>query len=841
VTGQSIIEGWFAAQGWQPFPFQRDVWQAYRAGESGLIHSPTGTGKTYAAWLGPVIDWLDQNPNNPAPISSKRGKRRSGDDFPPLHVLWITPLRALASDTADSLRAPLEALNIPWSVETRTSDTAASVRARQRERLPTALITTPESLSLLLTRPNAQDLFSTLKLVVADEWHELMGTKRGTQVELALARLRRWNPDLRTWGLSATMGNLDIALQALIGVADDATGAIPTGQMFGGVAKAIAIDSIIPPHIERFPWAGHLGITLLPQVLDIIEANRTTLIFTNTRFQTERWYQAILEARPEWAGEIALHHSSLDVKTREWVENSLRAGTLRCAVCTSSLDLGVDFPTVQRVLQVGSPKGVARLIQRAGRSGHQPGAESRVTCVPAHALELMEVSAAREAMQRGEIEDRVPVEKPLDVLVQHLVTIGLGGGFTPDDLYREVRTSWAYRDLTPVEWDWALNFVTQGGAALKNYAQYSRVVPEDGRYTVPNPQIAQLHRMSIGTIMGDSTLDVYFLRGGRVGSVDESFVSRLKPGDRITLAGKTLEFVMLRDMKVWVRKASKGRGIIPAWYGGGLPLSEQLTGFIRDRMAQAQQGVYADAEMAALQPIWRLQAAVSALPAADQLLIECTKTREGHHLFMFPFEGRFVHEGLAVLVAYRIARHQPITFTITATDYGFELLSADLVEVEAARAAEWLSLDNLDADLIHSLNAAEMARRQFREIARTAGLVISKYPGGGKTMRQLQASSSLIYDVLAKYDQANLLLTQAEREVMQRQLEKSRMYRALQRIAAGEIVIRQMARPSPFAFPLLVERLRQTTVSSETLEDRIRKMQASYEQWADKVTTRRHK
>jgi ATP-dependent Lhr-like helicase len=820
--GEAEIERWFAEQGWQPFAFQREVWRDYLHRKSGLIHSPTGTGKTYAAWLGPLIEWLDETPDQTT--------------APLLRVLWITPLRALASDTATSLRAPLEYLNIPWTVETRTSDTSSSVRNRQRERLPSALITTPESLSLLLTRTNAQQLFADLRLVVVDEWHELMGTKRGVQIELGLARLRHWNPNLRIWGISATMGNLQTALHALIGVTD-ALDQSPKGRMIGGIAKPIAIDSIIPPQVERFPWAGHMGLSLLPQVLAAIEASKTTLIFTNTRSQTERWYQALLEARPDWAGEIALHHSSLELSTRTWVENSLRKGTLRCAVCTSSLDLGVDFPTVERVLQIGSPKGVARLIQRAGRSGHQPGAESRVTCVPTHALELMEVSAAREAMQQGHIEARLPIEKPFDVLVQHLVTVGLGDGFTHDALYHEVRTTWSYRNLTAEEWDWLLDFVVHGGPALKNYAQYRRVVYDGERYTVQDAEVARLHRMSIGTILGDSTLEVQYLRGGKIGTIEESFVSRLKRGDIFTLAGKTLEFVMLRDMKVWVRKSKKGRGLIPSWYGGSLPLSEQLTEFVRSRIALAHDGKYVDAEMLALRPLYELQAHWSVLPTPNQLLVETTKTREGYHLFIFPFEGRLVHEGLAVLVAYRIAQSQPITFTITVNDYGFDLLSADPVESDSETVAGWFSTKYLDVDLIQSLNAAEMARRQFREIARVAGLVISNFPGGRKTIRQLQVSTSLIYDVLAQYDPDNLLLTQARQEVMQRQLEKNRLLNALQRIESGEIIIKNVPRPTPFAFPLVVEFLRQT-VSSETLEQRIRKMQMSYEQWADKETTR---
>ena len=817
---------WFHAQGWTPFPFQQAVWQAYLQDESGLIHSPTGTGKTYAAWLGPLMEWVKENP---PPYQTTRRNLA-----PPLRVLWITPLRALAADTETALVQPLLDLNLPWTIETRTGDTTATVRNRQNTRLPTALITTPESLSLLLARENAAELFRDLRAVIVDEWHELMATKRGVQVELALARLRRWQPALRTWGLSATMGNLDVALRTLLGVAAYATGEIPSGQLIqGDQSKTLVFDSVIPARVDRFPWAGHLGLTLLPQVLDLIAASKSTLVFTNTRSQTERWFQEILEARPEWAGEIALHHSSLELKTRTWVENELRAGTLRCVVCTASLDLGVDFPTVDRVLQVGSPKGIARLMQRAGRSGHQPGAVSRVTCVPAHALELLEVSAAREAMRTGHIEDRRPVEKPLDVLVQHLVTIGLGGGFRAEELYREVRTTQAFHTLTPAEWQWTLDFVTIGGAALNSYEQYRRVTEDDGRYLVKNRQVAQAHRMSIGTILGDATLEVQYLSGGKIGNIEESFAARLKPGDKFSLAGKVLEFVRLRDLKVWVRRAKGSKGLIPRWYGGSLPLSDELTEALRNRLAEARNGHYADAEMQALQPLFALQTKWSAIPGPDELLIEQTKTRDGHHLFFYPFEGRLVHEGLAALTAYRLAQRQPITFTLAANDYGFELLSPEPVTLDEALVRELLTTDNLLADILESMNASEMARRQFREIARVAGLVLQRFPGGRHTIKQLQVSSSLIYDVLVKYDQTNLLLDQAQREVLQRSLEQSRLQRALLRIQQGTILVRPTVRPTPFSFPLLADHLRHT-VSSETVADRIRKMQLTYERWADK-------
>jgi ATP-dependent helicase Lhr and Lhr-like helicase len=561
INQKTLIHDWFTAQGWTPFPFQEEVWQHYRNSESGLIHSPTGTGKTYAIWLASLMEWVTANPP-PYDELKKRSKA------PGLRVLWITPLRALAADTASAMQAPLTDLGIPWTLETRTSDTTTTIRNRQRSRLPTALITTPESLSLLLTRDDAPEQFRDLQLVVVDEWHELLSTKRGVQTELALARLRRWQPNLRTWGLSATVGNLQQALQTLIGVTNYETGELLTGHLVqGDLSKRLIIDSLIPETVERFPWVGHLGLKLLPRVLEIVERNRTSLIFTNTRNQTERWYQEILEARPDWAGKVALHHSSLDARTRTWVENGLRNGTLHCVVCTSSLDLGVDFPAVDVAFQIGSPKGAARLMQRAGRSGHQPGVASRVICVPTNVLELLEVSAARDAVRLGHIEDRPSIENALDVLMQHLVTVGLGGGFTPDELYREVRTAQAFRTLSRLEWQWTLDFVASGGSALHTYPEYNRLTLQDGRYRVTDKQIAQAHRMSVGTILGDAQLHVQYLRGGKIGTIEESFVTWLKRGDKFTLAGKVLEFVRLRDMTMWVRRAKNTKAVIPRWFG----------------------------------------------------------------------------------------------------------------------------------------------------------------------------------------------------------------------------------------------------------------------------------
>jgi ATP-dependent Lhr-like helicase len=812
TIGEAIdrVERWFAARGWTSFPFQGEVWRAYLAGESGLIHAATGTGKTLAVWMAPLIEAM------------REPRQASG-----LRVLWITPLRALAADTAEALIQPLNDLGFDWTIETRTSDTSSAVRARQSKRLPTTLLTTPESLSILLSREDSAEQFGELRVVVVDEWHELMGTKRGVQVELGLARLRQLRPGIRIWGLSATIGNLDDARDALLGTEPRANRVVR-----GVEPKRVVVDALIPPVVERFPWAGHLGTQMLPAVVNAIEEGESAIVFTNTRSQTEIWYRALLEARPDWAGLIALHHGSLERKTREWVEDGLRAGRLRCVIATSSLDLGVDFSPVDRVLQVGSPKGVARLLQRAGRSGHRPGALSRVTCAPTNVLELIDVAAARDGIETGAIESRLPLERPLDLLVQHVVTLALGGGFVADELLREVRTTRAYAELTDAEWAWVMDFVSRGGDALQGYEDYARVVRREGRWIVANREIARRHRLSIGTIVGDAQITVQYLRGQRLGSVEETFIARLRPGDRFTFAGKPLEFVRVRDMRAWVRRAPNGQGVIPRWMGSRLPLSGELAAAIRRRLDEAHRGIFRGAEMEALRPILEVQGRWSRIPALDELLIERVRTREGHHLFVFPFEGRLVHEGLAALFSYRLSRFGPISFTLAANDYGLELLSADPAPLDEALAQGLLSPRELLDDLPAALNASEMAKRQFREIARIAGLVFPGFPRSGKTARQLQASSGLFFDVLERYDPSNLLLGQARREVLERQLERSRLARTLERLASARVVITTPRRTPPLAFPLLVDRARDR-VSSETLADRIRRMQLALERAAD--------
>jgi len=812
------LHRWFADRGWTPFPFQEEAWAAHARGASGLIHAATGTGKTYAAWGGPLLDALAAGEAADA-----------GAPPPPLRALWITPLRALAADTELALREAVEGAGVAWTVESRTGDTAASVRARQRERLPSALVTTPESLSLLLTRPDHPALLGGLRTVVVDEWHELMASKRGVQVELALARLRALVPGLRTWGLSATLGNLDVAADTLLGVG---AGAPPRRLIRGLVPKAVVVEALIPDTIERFPWAGHLNTRLLPEVMRLLAGAQSAIVFCNTRSQAELWFQSLIAADPSWFEFTAIHHGSLDREQREMVERGLKSGRFRVVVATSSLDLGVDFAPVELVLQVGSPKGVARLLQRAGRSGHAPGRPSRIVCVPTHAFELVEVAAARDAIAAGAMESRDPVDRPLDLLAQHLVTLAVGGGFTRAEVLAELRTTRAYAALEEAELDWVLDFVTRGGDALQAYPEYGRVTREGegtkDRYVVTDAAVARRHRLAIGTIVSDAAITVRYVGGGRLGTVEEGFIARLSPGDTFLFAGTPLEFVRVRDLTAWVRRARGTSGAIPRWAGARMPLSTELSRAVRDTLDAARRGVFASPELAAVRPVLALQAERSLIPAPDELLIERCRTREGHHLFVYPFDGRLVHEGLAALLAYRLAQLAPATYTFACNDYGFDLLAPGPAPLEEALAAGLFAPAHLLHDITASLNAAELARRQFREIARVAGLVFGGFPGASKTVRQLQASSGLLYDVFVRHDPGNLLLAQAQREVLERQLEASRLGRVLARLSRATLRVVEVERPTPLAFPLLVDMTR-GKVSSEKLADRVRRMVAHAE------------
>lgn len=801
-NGYQLIKNWMQAKDREAFGFQKEAWQRFANGYSGMVIAPTGFGKTYSLFLAVVIDFF----NHPE-------KYGNG-----LKLLWITPLRSLAKDLARAMQEAIDEIGLDWVVEVRNGDTDTQKKARQTKKMPDILLVTPESLHLLLAQKNNERFFTHLKAIVVDEWHELLSTKRGVMVELALAVLKFRQANIRIWGITATIGNLDQALDVLIPNTKKRTKVVAKEQ------KKIEILSVYPSEVEILPWAGHLGGKLVQDVVPIILESKSTLIFTNTRSQSEMWYQLLLEAYPDFAGQIALHHSSIDANLRQWVEENLSSGLLKAVVCTSSLDLGVDFKPVDTVIQIGSSKGVARFMQRAGRSGHSPFETSKIYFVPTHSLELIEASALKEAVKNKVIESREPFVLAYDVLVQFLVTLALGGGFYPKEIYPIIKNTYAFSEITEEEWQWCIYFITQGGKTGENYEEFHKVVKqEDGKLVVKKRKIGMLHRMNIGAIVSDSMLRVKFLSGGYIGMIEEYFITKLRKGDKFILAGRVLEFAMLKEMTVFV-KLSSGKAITPSWLGGRLPLSSNLSYFLRKKLAESLSPNAREKELRFLHPLLVNQNENSHIPKEDEFLVERIKTREGYHLFFYPFEGRLVHEVMAALLAYRISKLYPISFSMAMNDYGFEIFSDREIQLKDTELNQILSKVNLMQDVISSVNATEMARRKFRDIAVISGMVVQTMPGRQVNNKSLQASSGIIFSVLEDYDAQNLLLRQAYTEVFNQQLEEQRLNTAFDRISESKIIYVKSDRFTPLSFPIKVDSLRQS-LSSEDLSTRIRKMQ----------------
>ena len=834
TIGYKIINDWFQSKSLQPFSFQEETWQHIIDGKSGLVNAPTGCGKTFSVFLGAIIDFINHNPET--------YKTKSKNN---LKLLWITPLRALAKDIGRAMEEVITELAISWKVGIRSGDTEMSERQKQKRQMPEVLIITPESLHLLLAQKNYSEVFQSLKIIAVDEWHELLGSKRGVQVELAISKLvfvsmsyelratsnteksklTANSSQLSLWGISATIGNLEEAKEVLLSPLKT-EGVIVKAN----IKKNIDIESIIPDEIEKYPWSGHLGIKLIDKVIPIIHKSRTTLVFINTRGMSETWYQRLLTASPDLAGALALHHGSIDMELRTWVEDALHEGKLKAVVCTASLDLGVDFRPVETVIQVGSPKGVARFLQRAGRSGHQPGEVSKIYFLPTHSLELVEAAALKAAMQLNFIESRQPMILCFDVLIQYLSTLAISDGFYPDEIYEEIKSTHCYKEMTENEWDQILHFISEGGAALQQYDEFKKVEIINGLYKITSRRVAMRHRLHIGTIVSDSMMKVKFVSGGYVGVIEEYFISRLTPGDVFTLAGRNLEYVMIKDMTALVRKSNAKKSIVPSWQGGRMPLSANLGVMLRRKLNEASDSlqpsnkIKKEIELEVLKPLFELQENLSHVPREHELLIEHIETKDGFHLFAYPFEGRLVHEAMAALLAYRISRIIPITFSFAMNDYGFELLSDQPIPVDDSNVYELFSPDNLTADIQRSVNSAEMAKRKFRDIAVIGGLIFQGYPGEYKKQKHLQSSASLLFNVFTEYDRHNLLLRQAYHEVMEQQMEEARLRNMLERVQQGKIIIAFPQRLTPFCFPLKVDSMREN-FSSEQLEDRVKKMQ----------------
>lgn len=799
--GYSIVKSWLGGKGFEPFGFQLETWEKFGKNYSGMVIAPTGFGKTYSVFLAVITDFLN-NPDN-----YKDG----------LQLLWITPLRALAKDIAKAMSEAIDEIGLDWKVAVRNGDTPQAERVSQTKKMPQILIITPESLQLLLAQKNNHRFFKNLKCVAVDEWHELLGSKRGVLVELALSQIISYQKKLKIWGITATIGNLDEAMEVLIPYS------IKKTKVVAKEKKKIDIIPIFPDEVEILPWAGHLGAKLVDKVVPVILQSNTTLVFTNTRSQAEMWYQLLLKEYPDFAGQIAIHHSSIDRELRIWIEENLSSGYLKAVISTSSLDLGVDFKPVDTVIQVGSSKGVARFLQRAGRSGHSPFETSKIYFVPTHSLELIEVSALKEAVKQKIIEPRTPVVMVFDVLIQFLMTLAVGDGFEERPLFERIRSTFAFSEITPEEWQSLLQFITVGGGALKNYEEYHKVVIEDGIYKVKQRRIAMLHRMNIGVIVSDAMLKVKFLGGGYIGMIEEYFITRLKADDRFILAGRVLEISHIKEMTVYVRN-SKGKAMIPSYLGGRLPLTSHLSHFLRLKLSDSLQAKSSEKELKFLHPLLVSQEQNSHIPKDDEFLVEMIETRDGHHLFMYPFEGRLIHEVMAALIAFRISKITPISFSMAMNDYGFELLSSQEIPIDKSVLKDILSKENLIQDVMSSVNATEMARRKFRDISVISGMVIQNYPGIQKNNKSLQASSGLIFNVLEDYSPENLLLKQAYAEVFNQQIDEHRLMNAFKRIENSKIILKFANAFTPLSFPIKVDSLRQS-LTSEDLDSRIMRLQ----------------
>jgi ATP-dependent Lhr-like helicase len=866
TKGYAVVKDWLQSKGFQPFAYQEETWQHIINGKSGLVNAPTGSGKTFSVFLGALIQFISDHPTH------YQSKAKNG-----LQLIWITPLRALAKDIGRAMEEVISELGMQWKVGIRNGDTSLSDRQKQKRQMPEVLITTPESMHLLLAQKGYADVFRSLRILAVDEWHELIGSKRGVQVELALSRIvgsplqtspgrggladaqpllnqngnrlsvssiskasAKVTPppgelegaSISVWGISATIGNLNQAMEVLLHPLSQSGYSLEEGIIVRAkINKDIVVESILPDEIEKYPWAGHLGIKLADKVLPILDQSKTTLIFINTRGMSEMWYQTLLTIAPELSGVIALHHGSIEMDLRNWVEDSLHEGKLKAVVCTASLDLGVDFRPVETVIQVGSPKGVARFLQRAGRSGHQPGQVSKIYFLPTHSLELIEAAALKAAIKEEYIESREPMILCYDVLVQFLCTLAVSDGFMPDEILPQVRSTHCFKELTNDEWNEMLHFITAGGNALQQYDEFKKVEVENGVYKIKSRRIAMRHRLHIGTIVSDAMLKVKFMTGGYIGIIEEWFISRLEPGDTFTLAGRQLELVTIKDMTVLVKKSNVKKSIVPSWMGGRLPLSASLGKVLREQLDLASSMVNRKSsanktpvELKALLPLFELQAKLSHVPRQNELLIEQIETGDGFHLFVYPFEGRLVHEAMAAILAYRISKIIPITFSIAMNDYGFELLSDQPIPVDDSNVYDLFSLDDLMNDIHRSVNATEMAKRKFRDVAVIGGLIFQGYPGEHKKARHLQASAGLLFNVFNEYDPHNVLLRQSFQEVFDQQMEEVRLRDMLQRIQQSRIVITYPKRLTPFCFPIKVDSMREN-LTSEKLADRVKRMQ----------------
>ena len=798
---------WMDSKGWKPQKFQSDTWKEVLKGESGLINAPTGSGKTLS--LIPAIVWppIDNNENSNQLI-----------------CLWITPLRSLSQQIKISIEEFLMENNLDLSVGVRNGDTSIKERNKQRNKLPNILVTTPESLQLIISSNGWKKKFAFLRTVVVDEWHELIGSKRGVQVELCLAAIRHFNSSTSIWGISATIGNIDQAKDVLLGNIKDKNNGV---LIKSNIKKKIQVKSIAPKEINHMPWRGHLGTNLTPQLIPIIKKSKSTLIFTNTRSQCELWYQNLLDKMPELAGDMAMHHGSIDRNIRLWVEDAIRNEKIKVVVCTSSLDLGVDFHPVESIVQVGGPKGVARFVQRAGRSGHRPNQVSKIYFLPTHAIELIESAALSKAVKKDFVEQRSPYLLSFDVLIQFLVSLAVSDGFFAEQTLNYIKKTHAFSMISNQEWEWVLRNITVGSQSLQAYDEYKRVdILENGLFKVNSRKIAMRHRVQIGTIVSDALLQLKSINGKRIGKIEEWFVSKLNKGEVFLFGGQYYKIFQMKNMEVIVKKSKAKKGKIVSWMGGRMSFSSYMSELLREELYELNKSLLSDPENP-LNFLTKKQLEFSAIPNSDEFLIESFQTKDGFHTIFYPFEGRFIHEALSHLIAYRISLLKPITFSLAYNDYGFELLSDEFLDVQDILDNNLWDDSYLYQDLKDSINTSEMARRKFRDIAVISGLVFTGMPNKRKGNKDLQSGSQLLFDVFRDYEPDNLLYKQSINETFEYQLEEGRLRAALKRIQDQKLIWKKIPYPSPFSFPIITDRMREN-LSSEKFEDRIKKMLLQY-------------
>jgi ATP-dependent helicase Lhr and Lhr-like helicase len=795
------IETWFKSKDWTPRDFQFRSWKAYLEGMNGFIHVSTGYGKTLAACMGALSELALES-------AEPEG----------IHILYVTPLRALSSDIIKSLLVPIDDLALPFTLEKRTGDSTAYERSKQKKRPPSILITTPESFNLLLASVEYRKALARCRLVVVDEWHELVANKRGVQIQLCLSHLRKISPGLRVWGLSATIGNPDLAAEVLFKGSSNSYVLVSEP-----VAKEIELNCLPPDEIDSFPWAGHLGMAMVNKVINHLDLSCSTLLFTNTRNQAERWFSEILQLKPEWQKIMGLHHSSVDRETRQIIEEEIKNGKLKIVVCTSGLDLGVDFPKVQRVYQIGSPKSISRFVQRAGRSGHTPDGVPHIIFVPTYALEIFEYLALELAIRGGLKEELIPPEMSFDVLAQHLCTLAADEGLKPDEAYLEISSTYAYRFITPEQFENILDFLTTGGRVLSGYSNYHKLKFFKDRYLFYDKKLIQQHLMNLGTITSEAGIKVQYVKGSVVGTIEESFIGRLKKGDVFVFAGKALEYVMLKDLTVFVRSAASSAQVTASWGGSYLALSHLLATHLKEVFELIRADEFKHPLVEFLLPIIHAQKTISSFPGKNFLLIEQTKTKEGNHLFLFPFEGRSVHEALASLLSVRMSQETKVTFSFSVSEYGLEILAPSDYVFKTEEIKRYLTTENLMPDIQKSLNMTQLAKKQFREIAQISGLIQQRAAGDKRTMKNLQMSSSLLFDVFSSYGPEQLLYQQSFYEVRFFQFQEQRLRRVLTNLESISINSFHTSHPSPLAFPLIAERIA-SRVSSESIHDRLNRM-----------------